>query len=165
MVKYLPLSVLLLSMLVGRCAITEQPLDHENPLDRIYESGNFRMVLSAESTSTSSTTLRWGNVYHTSEGELSDSNLKLNTTASVLYKATAPTSTEIASVKAKTALTGYTTVTSCPVAVSSSSYAGTCGLTGSSSKGTFIILFNYKFTDKSGVTTSGILYSNFVEIQ
>ncbi len=146
------------------CAITEVPMRHENPLDRIYDSGPFRMVLTAEAKSASLTQLTWSNVYHSEDGELAESELKLNTTATILRSALAPTTADLNAVKNQASLSGaFTAVGECSVKVTGTGYGGNCDVS-SAPKGYFIIQFNYRYTGKSG-TSAGIFYSNFVVVQ
>lgn len=151
---------------ISGCAMTEIPMAHENPLDRIYDSGNFRLVLTAEATSATSTGLTWSNIYQTTDGEVSDTTMAITTTANVYRSAGAPSATDLDSVKRAGSLSGaFTQInsTECPVKLVGSSYAGSCAVT-STPKGYFIIQFNYKYTGKSN-PASGILYSNFVAVQ
>lgn len=150
------------SFIAVSCTATEVPLSHDNPLDRIYDSGDFRLGLIAQAKA-NVTSLSWSNVYHKTEGALSDTNLKLNTTAVMLRSAAIPSTQDQNSVKNATTLSAsFATVSTCSIAVANASYAGTCDVTAS---GYYIIQFNYKFTNKAGVTTTGILYSNFVAVQ
>lgn len=143
------------------CTSTEIPLSHDNPLDRIFDSGSFRMGLTGDTKGTG-TSLAWSNVFHKTEGALSDSNLKLNSSAAVLRSATSPSASDLTAVKSATALSAsFAQVAGCAVAVAGTSYAGSCE---STLQGYFIIQFNYKFTDKAGVTSSGIIYSNFAAV-
>jgi hypothetical protein len=150
------------ALLFASCTATEVPLSHDNPLDRVFDSGDFRLGLTSQAKPNGAS-LSWSNVYHKTEGALSDSNLKLNATASILRSATIPSTQDQNSVKnASTLSAGFSAVSACPVAAANASYAGTCDV---SASGYYIIQFNYKFTNKSGVVTSGILYSNFVAVQ
>lgn len=146
------------------CAITEVPLGHDNPLDRIYDSGQFRMVLTAEAKSASLTQLTWSNVFHSEDGEASDAELKLNTSATILRSAAAPSAADLTAVKNRATIPGaFAAVGECTVKVTGTGYAGNCDVT-SAPKGYFIIQFNYRYTGKSG-TAAGIFYSNFVVVQ
>ncbi|HMV36880.1 MAG TPA: hypothetical protein PKM44_09765 [Turneriella sp.] len=159
----LPLLVTLIASLAG-CAITEVPLGHDNPLDRIYDSGKFRMVLTAEAKSASLTQLTWSNVFHSEDGELTDAELKLNNSATILRSAVAPIAADLTAVKNQATLSGaFATVGECSVKVTGTGYAGNCDVS-SVPKGYFIIQFNYRYTGKAG-TVAGILYSNFVVVQ
>lgn len=158
----LPLLTLVASL--AGCAITEVPLGHDNPLDRIYDSGSFRMVLTAESKSASLTQLTWSNVFHGEDGELTDTGLKLNTSASILRSAAAPAAADLTAVKNRATLSGaFAAVGECSVKVTGTGYAGNCDVS-SAPKGYFVIQFNYRYTGKSG-TSAGIFYSNFVVVQ
>jgi len=157
--------VLGLVFLVG-CTNTEVKMRHENPLDRIFDSGNFRIVLTAEEKPNGNTTLNWSNVFHSTEGELSAEKLKINGSAQIFRSAASPSAIDINSVKEAGALSGsFTGVGTCTIAAAGDSYAGTCDAVNPSNKGAFILQFNYRFTDKSDVTTTGTIYSNFVVIQ
>lgn len=159
----LPLLSALVALLTG-CAITEVPLGHDNPLDRIYDSGPFRMVLTAEAKSANLTQLTWSNVFHAEDGELSDATLKLNPSASVLRSAAAPVAADLTAVKNRATLSGaFAAVGECSVKVTGTGYAGNCEVN-SAPKGYFVIQFNYHYTGKSG-TSAGIFYSNFVVVQ
>lgn len=151
-----------LTLLVASCTATEVPLSHDNPLDRIFDSGDFRLGLTAQAKS-NLTSLSWSNVYHKVEGALSDTNLKLNTPASMWRSAGIPSAQDQNAVKNATTLSAsFATVSGCSIVAASASYAGTCDVTAA---GYYIIQFNYKFTNKAGVTTTGILYSNFAVVQ
>lgn len=157
------LQLLFLAFIAG-CAITEVPLGHDNPLDRIYDSGPFRMVLTAEARSATRTQLSYSNVFHSKDGELSDEVLKLNPNATILRSAAAPSAADLAAVKNEAALSGaFTPVSECAVRSNDSSYAGGCEVT-STAKGYFILQFNFRYSGKSGAA-AGILYSNFVVVQ
>lgn len=148
------------------CDNTEVKMRHENPLDRIFDSGNFRIVLTGEEKPSGNTTLTWSNVFHSTEGELGTDKLKINGSAQVFRSAASPGATDIAAVKDAAALSGsFTTVGTCTIAAAGDSYAGTCDAVNPLNKGSFIVQFNYRFTDKSDVTTTGTIYSNFVVIQ
>jgi hypothetical protein len=147
------------------CTNTEVKMRHENPLDRIFDSGNFRVVLTAEVKANGNTALTWSNVFHSTEGELSAEKLKINTTAQILHNAASPGTTEITAVKNGIALGGFTPLGTCTIAAVGDGYAGTCDAVSPSNKGSFIVQFNYRFTDKSDLTTTGTIYSNFVVIQ
>jgi hypothetical protein len=150
--------------LLAGCAVTEVPLGHDNPLDRIYDSGDFRMVLTAEAKSTGLTQLTWSNVFHSKDGELTDTVLKLNTSASILRSAAAPSAADLTAVKNRATLSAaFAAVGECSVKVTGTGYAGNCDVS-STPKGYFIIQFNYAYTGKSG-TATGIFYSNFVVVQ
>lgn len=148
------------------CNGTEMPLDHTNPMDRIYDSGNFRQVLTGVEASTTQSVLNWSNVFHKTDGELSDSSLKINGTASVYMSTTAPSASDLSSVTSAQALSGaFTAVFGCNVVAANASYAGSCPVTTNSGRGYFIIRFNYTYTNSGGSATSGIFYSNFVVLQ
>jgi hypothetical protein len=150
--------------LVAGCAVTEVPLGHDNPLDRIYDSGDFRMVLTAEAKSAALTQLTWSKVFHSKDGALTNAVLKLNPSASILRSATAPSAADLAAVRNRTALSGaFATVAECSGKITGTTYAGDCEVS-STPKGYFIIQFNYSYTGKSG-TATGIFYSNFVVVQ
>lgn len=154
------------SLLVGGCAFTENPTEHTNPLDRIYDSNDFRMELTGASTSGITAKITWADAYHKLEGQTTDANLKLNTTAQLLYKTGSPTTADTALVKSASSMSGingYANVST--ISALASSYAGTFSATSPQNKGTYVIQFNYKFTNKSGVETAGIFYSNFVVLE
>lgn len=156
--------LILATLFFSACAVTEVPLAHDNPLDRIYDSGKFRLVLTGEAKSANLTQLSWSNVYHSEDRELNAENLKLNPDASILRSATAPSATDIAAVKNGSALSGaFSAVSECVVSAKDSSYAGSCNVTSAPTKGYFIIRFNYRYTKSD--TTTGILYSNFEVVQ
>lgn len=158
--------VLLLGAVLAGCSNTEVKMRHENPLDRIFDSGNFRLVLTAEAKASGNTSLTWSNVFHTTEGELSDDKLKINGSAQVFRSAANPGATDITAVKNASALSGsFSAVGTCTIAAANNSYAGNCEAVNPANKGAFIVQFNYRFTDKSDVTTTGTIYSNFVVIQ
>ena len=153
-------------VLAVSCTNTEVKMRHENPLDRIFDSGNFRIVLTAEEKVNGNTTLNWSNVFHSTEGELTAEKLKINGSAQIFRSATSPGATDINSVKEAGALSGsFSAVGTCTIAAAGESYAGTCDAVNPANKGSFILQFNYRFTDKSDVTTTGTIYSNFVVIQ
>lgn len=153
-----------LAVLLTRCAVTEVALGHDNPLDRIYDSGPFRMVLTAEAKSASLTQLTWSNVFHSVDGVLGEGELTLNPSATVLRSAAAPTDADLTAVKNQAAISGaFTAVSECSVRLTGTGYAGSCDVT-SAPKGYFIIQFNYRYSGKSG-TSAGIFYSNFVVVQ
>lgn len=161
MVTRTPL-LILSALLFSACAITEVPMPHTNPLDQIYDSGDFRLVLTAEAKTANLTQLSWSNVYHREDRELNDTELTLNPNASILRSAAPPTAADITAVKNGSTLSGaFSLVSECVVSAKNSSYAGSCDVT-SAPKGYFIIRFNYRYT-KSG--TTGILYSNFEVVQ
>jgi hypothetical protein len=158
--------VLLLGAALAGCTNTEVKMRHENPLDRIFDSGNFRLVLTGEEKASGNTSLTWSNVFHSTEGELSDDKLKINGSAQVFRSAASPGAADITAVKNASALSGsFTAVGTCSVAASGNSYAGNCEAVNPANKGAFIVQFNYRFTDKSDVITTGTIYSNFVVIQ
>lgn len=148
------------------CTNTEVKMRHENPLDRIFDSGNFRLVLTAEEKASGNTGLTWSNVFHSTEGELSDDKLKINGSAQIFGSAASPGAADINAVKNGAALSGsFAAVGTCTVAAANNSYAGNCDAVNPANKGAFIVQFNYRFTDKSDITTTGTIYSNFVVIQ
>jgi hypothetical protein len=154
------------AILVAGCTNTEVKMRHENPLDRIFDSGNFRVVLTGEATASGNASLAWSNVYHASEGELTDTKLKINSTAQILRSATTPAASDLTAVQNGAAISGsYSAVGVCVVSAANSSYAGSCDVAPALNKGSYILQFNYRFTDKSDVTTIGTIYSNFVVIQ
>jgi len=166
MVKLRVLSLGFFWIFLSGCTMTEMPLAHDNPLDAIFDNGNFRMVLTYDyNSATGITTLRWSNVYHTTEKELNTTNFVLNTTADLLYKTGAPPTADVQLVKTQQPLIGYTALSPSPVKANLSSYAGSVEMLAANSKGSFIIEFRYKFTNKSGTTETGILHSNFVVVQ
>ena len=166
MVKLRTLTFSIFLIALSNCSTTEMPLAHDNPLDAIFDNGNFRMVLTDDyNTTTQMTTLHWSNVYHTTEKELNTINFKLNTTANLLYKTGVPSTTDVQLVKTQQPLVGYTALTPSPIKANGSTYAGTTDMLPANSKGCFIVEFNYKFTSKTGVTETGILHSNFVIVQ
>jgi hypothetical protein len=146
------------------CAITEVPLGHDNPLDRIYDSGPFRMVLTAEAKSAALTQLSWSHVYHNIDGKLNSDQLILNPSASVLRSASAPSASDISAVKNGQPVSGaFAAVGECSVQVAGNGYAGNCDVT-SAPKGYFVIRFSYRYTGKTN-SGSGIFYSNIVVVQ
>jgi len=148
------------------CNGTEMPLDHTNPMDRIYDSGSFRQVLTGIETSTTQSVLNWSNVFHKTDGELSDSSLKINGTAAVYLSTVAPSASDLSLVTGGQALSGaFTPVSGCSIAAANASYAGSCPVTTNSGRGYFIIRFNYTYASSGGSATSGIFYSNFVVLQ
>lgn len=148
------------------CDNTEVKMRHENPLDRIFDSGNFRVVLTAEEKANGNTALTWSNVFHSTQGELSTEKLKINGSAQIFRSAANPGATDINAVKNGSALSGsFAAVGTCTIAAAGDSYAGTCDAVNPSNKGSFIVQFNYRFTDKSDLTTTGTIYSNFVVVQ
>lgn len=154
------------AILVLGCTNTEIKMRHENPLDRIFDSGNFRVVLTGEAAASGNAALVWSNVYHASEGELTDAKLKINTTAQILRSATNPAAVDITAVKNAAALSGsFSALGTCVIGAANNSYAGNCDVAPALNKGSYILQFNYRFTDKSDVTTTGTIYSNFVVIQ
>ena len=165
--RVLLLSALLMATL-SSCTMTEYPLTHTNPLDRIFDSGDFRLMLTGESPSSTTAKLTWGDVYDvtlkTSNPVTSD-NLKINGTnaAQLLYKSGSPSTTDIAAVKTSTALGGYTMLY--PLVAVGSSYSGTHTASSPNHRGTYIIQFSYSYKNSAGTTTTGILFSNFVVIE
>ncbi len=165
--RVLQICLVLFTLAVGvGCTNTEVKMRHENPLDRIFDSGNFRVVLTGEAAASGNAALVWSNVFHSTEGELSDDKLKINSTAQIYRSATTPSVADIGAVQNGTALSGsFAALGTCTVAAASNSYAGKCDVPSPSNKGAYILQFNYRFTDKSDVTTTGTIYSNFVVIQ
>ncbi len=160
MVRLGPVFITLLVALSGAsCTMTEMRMAHDNPLDRIYDSGSFRYVLTGEPSATNAT-LTWGSVYYTDDKgkvtELSTSDIQINGTngAQLLYNANAPSQTEINTVKQGGSL-GYGSVYALTGAGS-----GTFTTTAASFKGYYIIRLDYKYDGKTGR-----LYSNFVAVQ
>lgn len=160
MVKRSVLISTLLLLFLGRCAMTEMPMPHDNPLDRIYDSGDYRMVLTGTALSASESQLSWGGVFRADEGELKSTDLQLNGSAVLYRSATQPSSADLDAVKKTQSLSGaFTAVGGCSFSPKDESYAGGCVVT-STPKGYFVIKFPYKDSSKSGT-----FYSNFVEIQ
>ena len=169
MVRHPRIMLLSAMVTVAGCTATEMKLSHDNPLDRIYDSGAFRMVLTGEKSG-STTTLTWSNVYYTDangkSSEVSDTTLKTNGTVSMLRSAAAPTTQDLNAVKSGSGNPpGFSTLTGCTVAAVSNKYSGSCDITGTNNSGYYIIQFNYTFTDDAGIVSTGILYSNFVSVQ
>lgn len=157
-----------IALSTASCTVTEMPLDHTNPLDRIYDSssGDFRMALTGESTSSTTAKLTWADAYHKKDGLTTDSNLKLQSTSALLYKTGSPTADDVVKVKAGTlaaGVNGYASVYT--IAAVAGSYSGTFTGMNPQNKGTFVIQFNYKYTSKSDVITTGTFYSNFVVLE
>jgi hypothetical protein len=160
MVRLRPVIAGLFVMLGGvSCTVTEMRMAHDNPLDRIFDSGSFRLVLTSEATATNAA-LTWGSVYYTdAKGkitELSTSEIQISGTAQLLYNPAAPSQTDLNTVKQGADLpVAYT-----PAFPLTSAGAGTFTTTAAAFKGYYIIRLNYKYDDKTGR-----LYSNFVAVQ
>ena len=143
---------------ISGCTITEMKMAHDNPLDRIFDSGSFRYVLTAESSATNAT-LSWGSVFYTDGNgkvtELSTSEIQINGVAQLQYTATAPSQTDINTVKNKGALAYPTPPYTLPNAGPGSFTTTSAGF-----KGYYILRLDYKYDGKTGT-----LYSNFVAVQ
>jgi hypothetical protein len=161
MVNRLPyFGMALIVMLLSSCTITEMKLAHDNPLDRIFDSGSYRLVMTGDATSSTSSTLTWGSIFYTNDKgkttELSTSDIQISGSAAVLYSATVPTQTQIDAVKQAGSLAGYSALFSLTTA-GAGSYATTAA---GQNKGSYIIQLSYNYAG-----TTGTLYSNFVVIQ
>lgn len=161
-------SVLVLCMALAgsSCTITEMPLSHTNPLDTIYDNTELRMVLTGKSTSSTTATMTWADAYHKVDGQTTDDRLKLQSSAQLLYKTGSVTSDDVAKLKdgsLAAGVNGYSSVYS--ITAIGGSYSGTYAATSPQNKGTYVIRFNYKYTSKADVTTSGTFFSNFVVLE
>lgn len=156
--------LLFLAFAASRCNTTEVPFNHDNPFDRIYDSGKFRLVLVAEPLA-DTTHFHWSEVYHSEEGKLSTENLKINGTAGLLRSATAPSPAQLQAIRNAAALSGFAAVPGCSIAATDRGYANQCQAASGNHKGYFILRFDYLFTDKSGTDKTGILYSNIAVVE
>lgn len=151
-------------LVLAGCTGTEMRMAHENPLDRIFDSGSFRLVLTGEATSATVSTLSWGSVYYTSDAgkisELSSEDIQASGTngSQVFYSAAAPGATDIAAVKQGGTLSGSFAA----VCTLTTTAAGSCTATPASGtgKGYYIIRLDYKYDNKTGR-----IYSNFAGVQ
>lgn len=149
-------------LVLAGCTGTEMRMAHENPLDRIFDSGSFRLVLTGEATSATVSTLSWGSVYYTSDTgkitELSTEDIQISGSAQVFYSAAAPGATDIAAVKQGGMLSGSFAA----VCTLTTTAAGSCTATPASGtgKGYYIIRLDYKYDNKTGR-----IYSNFAGVQ
>lgn len=156
------LSFALSILVLAGCTGTEMRMAHENPLDRIFDSGSFRLVLTGEATSATVSTLSWGSVYYTSDTgkitELSTEDIQISGSAQVFYSAAAPGATDIAAVKQGGTLSGSFAA----VCTLTTTAAGSCTATPASGtgKGYYIIRLDYKYDNKTGR-----IYSNFAGVQ
>lgn len=160
------ISVLALALSTVSCAITEMPLSHTNPLDTIYDNTDLRMVLTGKGTSSTTASLTWADAYHKVDGQTTDDRLKLQSSAQLLYKTGSVTADDVAKLKdgsLAAGVNGYTSVYS--ITALGGSYSGTYTATNPQNKGAFVIRFNYKYTSKADVTTSGTFFSNFVVLE
>ena len=158
--------VLVMALAGSSCTMTEMPLSHTNPLDTIYDNADLRMVLTGKSTSSTTATLTWADAYHKVDGQTTDDRLKLQSSAQLLYKTGSATSDDVAKLKDGTlaaGVNGYASVYS--IIAIGGSYSGTYAATNPQNKGTYVIRFNYKYTSKADVTTSGTFFSNFVVLE
>lgn len=157
-------SLLFLAFAASRCNTTEVPFNHDNPFDRIYDSGKFRLVLVAEPL-TDTTRFYWSEVYHSEEGKLNSEKLKINGTAGLLRSAAAPSPAQLQAIRNGAALSGFTAVAGCSIAATDTGYANQCQAATGNHKGYFLLRFDYLFTNKSGIDSTGILYSNIVVVE
>ncbi len=160
MVKRSVLISTLLLLFLGRCAMTEMPMPHDNPLDRIYDSGDYRMVLTGTIVSLTESQLNWSGIFRVEKGEVDVRDVQMNGSAVIYRSAAEPSAADLDAVKKAQSLSGaFSAVGGCSVGPKDESYAGACAVT-STPKGYFILKFPYRDSSKSGT-----LYSNFVEIQ
>lgn len=160
MVKF---SFALIALFFAGCTLTEMRMAHDNPLDRIFDSGSFRLVLTAEASSATAATPTWGAVYFTNDSgkisELSSDDIQVSGTngSQIFYSAAAPGATDITAVKQGGTLSGAFAA----VCTLTTTAAGSCTATPASgtSKGYYIIRLDYKYDNKTGR-----IFSNFVEI-
>lgn len=162
-----PAVVLLAMVLAGSsCTMTEMPLNHTNPLDTIYDNTELRMVLTGKSTSSTTATLTWADAYHNVDGKTTDDSLKLQSSAQLLYKSGSVTTDDVAKLKDGSLANGVNSYASVySITAIGGSYSGTYAGTNPQNKGVYVIRFNYKYTSKAGVTTSGTFFSNFVVLE
>ena len=160
------LAALVVTLASVSCTMTEMPLNHTNPLDTIYDNTELRMVLTGQSTSTTTATITWADAYHKVDGKTTDDRLKLQTSAQLLYKTGSVTADDVTKLKDGTLAAGVNGYSSVYTILSlGGSYAGTFAATTPQNKGTYVIRFNYKYTSKADVTTSGTFFSNFVVLE
>jgi len=146
----------LAALALGACTMTEVAYGHENPLDDIYDSGAYRLVLTAQSVSATQVNLSWGSVYYKNEKGSVSAVSSLTGTPQLFYKSTAPTQAELDTIKKTAALTGYTSV-ACSITLGS---AGTCFTSTAPYSGYYIIEATYNHDGRSGR-----LFSNFAVVQ
>ncbi|MDZ7343102.1 MAG: hypothetical protein ONA90_01165, partial [candidate division KSB1 bacterium] len=147
----------------NHCLNTQVPLRHDNPFDRIYDSGDFRLVLTAEPL-VDSTRFYWSEVYHSTEGRLTAEKLQIQGTAGLLRSANAPSAGQLEAIRNGVAVSGFTAVSNCAMAAAGGGYANQCQAATGSHKGYFLIRFDYRYTNKAGEST-GTFYSNIVVVQ
>lgn len=155
MVKFAPICLVFAAMFApSACTLTEMTMAHDNPLDRIYDSGSVRLVLTGEAASATASTLTWGSVsYKNDKGSVKELTASDTQGAQMFYKSTAPTLGELDTVRNGGTL-GYATATGCTISI------GTGGNCTATVKGYFIIRATYNYDGKTAV-----FYSNFVVVQ
>lgn len=150
--------VIFTAAVISGCTMTEMKMAHDNPLDRIFDSGAFRYVLTAE-TGASAATLTWGSVFYTDDkgkvSELTTSEIQINGVAQLQFTATAPSQTDINTVKTGGAL-AYPSPPYTLLNAGSGNFTTTAG----SFKGYYILRLDYKYNG-----STGRIYSNFVAVQ
>jgi hypothetical protein len=146
---------------MGACTMTEVAYGHENPLDPIYDSGGYRLVLTGQPISSTQATLSWGAVYNKNDKGSVSTVSGMTGTTRLLYKATAPSPAQIDIVKRGDVFSGQDALLACPVTLG---IAGACNTTTTTgyvtSAGYYILEVNFTHSGKTGY-----FYSNFVVIQ
>ncbi len=157
---------ILLILTFAACHNTELITEHSNPLDRIFDDGDFRIVLSQPEKQADGTWLiRWSNVFHKTEGELDDQVFMLNAGAVLASMNSAPTAADLQAIRNNSLDHNFDTDI-LYIQAKKGSYAGSHNL-GTLSGVTirsYVIYMSYYYIDpnKDNQKTSGIIHSNVV---
>ncbi|MCS6984044.1 MAG: hypothetical protein NZM25_02810 [Leptospiraceae bacterium] len=144
--------------LVGCAAYIEEP--HVNPLDTLYDDGDFRIVLAPpRPTSDGRYVIGWSNVFHEKKGELKSADFAISPTSALRSRLGKPTIQDIEAIRQNQVPPGFTQILTF-ITAKNNSYAGEWDL-GVLSPGTrsYILSLNYNYPAEK---KSGILHSNVV---
>lgn len=152
-------SLLLLIWFLGCVAEIEER--HDNPLDRIFDDGEFRLVLNPPTRQNDGTyMIKWSNVFHREKGELSDKDFKLIGPSFLAGCTCLPNPTDLNHIKENKLAPSFTQ-NLYAITLKNSSYAGQHDLSyiPEGSVRSYVIYLNYLYlpTQKTGIMHSNVV--------